>query len=167
MIKIKKIKNSPIFSTTDKGNSIPTWKLSDPSYLWKNFKDGSKPVHLAYKIIGKFETAFPKKVKQKPKMIRKKKKPYLQVLKSLRRNQQSLFLVMLILSDQFSFKKSVFGVGLANENSTLVLNSLEQLGGSKELLEVRSKGRFNRSFDIVDQIEFKGEKYCPESCRNQ
>ena len=66
------------------------------------------------------------------------------------------------IHDQFSFKNSVFGIGLANENSTLVLNSLEQLGGSRELLEVRSKGRFNRSFDVVDKIEFDAEKNTAE-----
>ena len=61
------------------------------------------------------------------------------------------------IHDQFSFKTTVFGIGLNNDNSTLVLNSLEQLSGSKELMEVRSKGRFNRTFDIVDKIEFESE----------
>jgi len=150
----------PILSTTDKGNSynFSTWKLSDPSYLWKRFKDGNKPVHLAYKIVGKFETAFPNGLKVKKKGKKEKEVLLTGLKKSSKESAIIIFSDVDFIHDQFSFKKSVFGVGLANENSTLVLNSLEQLGGSKELLEVRSKGRFNRSFDVVDKIEFEAEK---------
>ena len=157
----------PILGTTEKGNSykFSTWKLSDPSYLWKNFKDGSKPVHLAYKIVGKFDTAFPDgvKIKKKDQKSKKDKEVLLTGLKkSTKESAIIVFSDVDFIHDQFSFKNSVFGLGLANENSTLVLNSLEQLGGSRELLEVRSKGRFNRSFDVVDKIEFDAEKNTAE-----
>ena len=46
----------------------------------------------------------------------------------------------------------------ANDNSTLFLNSVEALSGDVDLMSVRSKGRINRSFDVINQIEFEAEK---------
>jgi ABC-type uncharacterized transport system involved in gliding motility auxiliary subunit len=152
----------PLLSTTEKGNAykFSTWKLSDPTFLWKDFKEGTKPIHLAYKIVGKFETAFPEgiKVKKKDKKGKSEKEVLLTGLKkSSKESAIIVFSDIDFIHDQFSFKTTVFGVGLSNDNSTLVLNSLEQLSGSKELMEVRSKGRFNRTFDVVDKIEFESE----------
>ena len=62
------------------------------------------------------------------------------------------------MSDQFSFKQTFLGLTAANDNSTLFLNSVEALSGDMDLLSVRSKGRINRSFDVINQIEFEAEK---------
>ena len=62
------------------------------------------------------------------------------------------------INDQFAFKKSFLGAAVANDNSTLFLNSVEALTGDVDLMSVRSKGRINRSFDVINQIEFEAEK---------
>ncbi|MCB0415255.1 MAG: hypothetical protein KDD50_13040, partial [Bdellovibrionales bacterium] len=62
------------------------------------------------------------------------------------------------IHDQFAYKRNLFGLSLANDNATLLLNTLEAVSGDKDLLTVRSKGRFTRSFDVIDQIEFSAEK---------
>lgn len=49
-------------------------------------------------------------------------------------------------------------MAVANDNSTLFLNSVEALTGDVDLMSVRSKGRVNRSFDVINQIEFEAEK---------
>ena len=49
-------------------------------------------------------------------------------------------------------------MAVANDNSTLFLNSVEALTGDVDLLSVRSKGRVDRSFDVITEIEFEAEK---------
>ena len=157
----KEKKIYPLLSTTEKGNSykFSTWKLSDPKFLWDDFKEGKKPVQLGYKIVGKFESAYPDGVQVKRKDKDKKEKEVL--LTGLKKSSKETAIIVFsdvdFIHDQFSFKTTIFGVSLNNDNSTLVLNSLEQLSGSKELMEVRSKGRFNRAFDVVNKIEFESE----------
>ena len=49
-------------------------------------------------------------------------------------------------------------MAVANDNSTLFLNSVEALTGDVDLLSVRLKGRVDRSFDVITEIEFEAEK---------
>ena len=62
------------------------------------------------------------------------------------------------IHDQFAFKQNMFGTSISNNNSTLVMNALESLAGSKNLMSVRSKGKLNRSFDVIDKIEFEADQ---------
>ncbi len=45
-----------------------------------------------------------------------------------------------------------------NDNLTLFGNTVEQSAGREELIGVRSRGKFNRPFDKVDQLEVKAMK---------
>ena len=49
-------------------------------------------------------------------------------------------------------------MSLANNNSTLFLNSLEALSGDTNLMNIRSKGSIDRSFDVIEAIEFEAER---------
>jgi ABC-2 type transport system permease protein len=62
------------------------------------------------------------------------------------------------LTDQFAFRNSFLGPAIANDNNEIFLNSVEALSGNVELMSVRSKGRINRSFDVIEAIEFEAEK---------
>jgi ABC-2 type transport system permease protein len=149
------IKYSPLIGTTSRGNSYQAqgWQLNNPQMLWNSFKEGSKPVVMGYKALGKFKTAFPngynkQKKKDKKNLLKESKK-------------ESAIIVYSdvdFLTDQFAFRNSFLGPAIANDNNEIFLNSVEALSGNVELMSVRSKGRINRSFDVIEAIEFEAEK---------
>ncbi len=161
---VEGVEHTPIMSTTSKGNSYTAmgYELNNPQALWNKFSEGSKPVVIAYKATGKFKSAFPDglKVKEdKDKKKKNKKEEKVEVVKeSTKENAVIVFSDVDFINDQFAFKKTFLGMAVANDNSTLFLNSVEALMGDIDLMSVRSKGRFNRSFDVINQIEFEAEK---------
>jgi ABC-type uncharacterized transport system involved in gliding motility auxiliary subunit len=165
--KIEGVKHTPIMSTTKKGNSYTAvpYEMNNPQALWNKFTEGSEPVVIAYKAMGKYKTAFPNGIKEEPKDKKKKatskkeksKKDEL-VKESSKESAIIVFSDVDFLSDQFAFKNTFLGPAVANDNSTLFLNSVEALTGDVDLMNVRSKGRINRSFDVINQIEFEAEK---------
>ncbi len=159
---VKGVKHTPILSTSKKGNSYKAqgYELNNPQALWSKFSEGSEPVIMGYKSIGKFKTVFPEGVKLEEKdKDKKKKKEKVEILKESKKESAIIvFSDIDFLTDQFAFKKSFLGPSVANDNSTLFLNSVEALSGDTDLLSVRSKGRINRSFDVINQIEFEAEK---------
>ncbi|MEC7276568.1 MAG: Gldg family protein [Bdellovibrionota bacterium] len=168
------IKHTPIMSTTAKGNSYTAmgYELNNPQALWNKFSEGTKPVVIAYKVLGKYKTAFPDGVKiTEPKEDKKKgskakkssskkdHKTKVEVVKeSTKESAVIIFSDVDFINDQFAFKNTFLGMAAANDNSTLFLNSVEALTGDVDLMSVRSKGRVNRSFDVINQIEFEAEK---------
>ena len=137
-------------STTEKGNtySAQGYENQNPQTIWNTFKEGKEPIPLAYKIIGKFDTAFPDGIKGKKNVLKKSQK-------------ESAIIVYSdvdFITDQFAFRKTFFGTSLANGNSTIFVNSVDAMAGDVALLSVRSKGRINRSFDVINEIELEAEK---------
>ena len=121
---------------------------------------------IAYKILGKFQSAFPQGIKiteegakqgKKSKKSSKTKK-----LSAIKESQKESAIIIFadvdFIHDQFAFKNTFLGRAVANGNSTLLLNSVEVLMGDVDLMSVRSKGRVNRSFDVINRIEFESEK---------
>jgi ABC-type uncharacterized transport system involved in gliding motility auxiliary subunit len=162
---IEGIKHTSIMSTTAKGNSYTAqgYELNNPQTLWNKFSEGSKPVVIAYRAIGKYKTAFPDGVKKSEDKKESKKKDKeskkIEVVKeSTKESAVIVFSDVDFINDQFAFKRSFLGMAVANDNSTLFLNSVEALTGDVDLMSVRSKGRINRSFDVINQIEFEAEK---------
>ncbi len=147
------VKHTAIMSTTPKGNSYKAvgYELNNPQTLWRKFTEGTKPVVIAYKSLGKYKTAFPKGVKDIVKTD--------EVIKeSSKESAIIIFSDVDFINDQFAFKNTFLGMAVANDNSTLLLNSIEALTGDVDLMSVRTKGRINRSFDVINQIEFEAEK---------
>ncbi len=138
------VKYSPILGTTDKGNSYQAsqFELNNPRALWNKFDMGENPVIMAYKGVGKFNSAFPKNVE------------------NIKQSEAAIvvFSDVDFIADQFAFKRSFLGVAKANDNSTLFLNAVEALSGDVNLMSVRSKGAINRSFDVIENIEFEAQK---------
>lgn len=161
---VEGVEHTPIMSTTAKGNSYTAmgYELNNPQALWKKFSEGSKPVVIAYKATGKFKSAFPDGIKikvDKDKKKKDKKEEKNEVVKeSTKENAVIVFSDVDFINDQFAFKKTFLGMAVANDNSTLFLNSVEALTGDVDLMSVRSKGRINRSFDVINEIEFEAEK---------
>lgn len=145
--KLEGVVHTPIMSTSKKGNRYTAlgYELSNPQSLWNKFTEGNSPVVIAYKIVGKFKTAFPDRKGEFLKESKKESAIY-------------VFSDVDFIHDQFAFKNTFLGLAAANDNSTLFLNSVEALTGDVDLMSVRSKGRVNRSFDVINEIELEAEK---------
>ncbi len=166
--KVEGVKLTPIMSTTSKGNSYTAsgYELNNPQALWSKFSEGSEPVIIAYKALGRYKTAFPSGIKideksdskDKIKSDKEKNKAIDIIKESTKETAIIVFSDVDFLNDQFAFKNTFLGPAVANDNSTLFLNSVEALTGDIDLMSVRSKGRINRTFDVINQIELEAEK---------
>ena len=161
---------SPIIGTTDKGNAWMAYgqELNIPEALWNRFNYGNAPVIMGYKIIGKFKSAFPNGIslnegaKTKDGANAKNEEGKNRTLTGLTESQKDTSIIVFsdvdFIHDNFAFKQTMFGVAQTNKNSTLLLNALEALSGSADLMNVRAKGRYNRYFDVVREIELEADQ---------
>jgi ABC-type uncharacterized transport system involved in gliding motility auxiliary subunit len=62
------------------------------------------------------------------------------------------------ISDQMAYADSFFGKVTVGDNSALLVNAVEDLGGSGDLISIRSRGNFRRPFTVVDEIEERAER---------
>jgi len=63
-----------------------------------------------------------------------------------------------ILTDMLCFDRSFFGMAQSGANVPFVLNALEFLSGSDDLISIRSRGRFLRPFTVIDEIERQSDR---------
>ena len=64
-----------------------------------------------------------------------------------------------LISDALGFRRNILGVIQAtNDNHKLLLNSVDHLLGSRNLMRVRTARRLDRPFTLFDQIEAAAEK---------
>jgi ABC-type uncharacterized transport system involved in gliding motility auxiliary subunit len=61
------------------------------------------------------------------------------------------------ISDNIAYQNSFFGKMVVGDNSTLMLNAVDDLSGSSDLVSIRSRGNFKRPFVVVDEIERRAE----------
>ena len=66
-----------------------------------------------------------------------------------------------MLADRFWVQvQDFFGQRIASawaDNGTMVLNTLENLSGSSDLISIRSRGRYSRPFTVVQQLRADAE----------
>ncbi|MHC4153993.1 MAG: GldG family protein [Planctomycetota bacterium] len=63
------------------------------------------------------------------------------------------------ISDMVAYRDTMFGMKVAvGNNSDLMLNAIEDLGGSGELIGIRSRGNFQRPFVVVEEIRREAEQ---------
>jgi ABC-type uncharacterized transport system involved in gliding motility auxiliary subunit len=170
------LRRTPLLMTTQRGN---TWKVSspfelmypDPARLMGSFTDGTQPVNMAYLVTGKFKSSFPEGIEvevasadpnekddadpNKPKMVK-------QHITGLTEAQGDGAVVVFadadFISDQMAYANSIFGKMIVGDNSALLVNAIEDLSGSGDLISIRSRGNFKRPFVVVDRIEQEAEK---------
>ena len=168
---------TPLLMTTAQGNA---WRISnafelmfpDAAKLMNNFVDGAKPVNMGYLVTGRFQSSFPDGIEievaaqdpntkdkaadpNKPTMVKKR-------VTGLKEAKEDGAVVVFsdvdFLTDQMAYSSSFFGKMVVGDNSALLLNAVEELGGSGDLISIRSRGNFKRPFVVVDKIEQQAEK---------
>lgn len=157
------IEHLPLLSTTGEGN---TWSISSPYELmmpnpadWmKNFVDGSEPVHLGYLVTGRFKSGFPDGID-----VRDESDPNSQPKKNRGLTEAETDCAVVVFSDvdfitdNFAYQRSIFGLIAIGDNGALLMNTLDDLSGSSNLISIRSRGNFRRPFVVVDEIEAQAE----------
>jgi len=170
------IERTPILTTTDKGNTFSVdgpYELMflNPENLMKKFYDGTKPVAMGYLVTGRFKSSFPEGIevevkaseedsKEKPKDPNEEKK-IKKRLTGLKIAQQDCAVVVFadvdFITNAMAYQNTFFGNVVVGDNSNLLLNAIDDLSGSSDLISIRSRGNFRRPFTVVDEIEKQAE----------
>jgi four helix bundle protein len=170
------VRRTPLVTTTDRGNSFSISNayelmILDPSNLMSKFMEGDKPVAMSYLITGRLKSSFPEGVEieveadeessdetKDPNDVKKIKKR----IKGLTEAQEDCAVVVFadvdFISDSIAYQSSFFGKMVVGDNSALVLNTIDDLSGSGDLVSIRSRGNFKRPFVVVDEIERRAEE---------
>jgi ABC-2 type transport system permease protein len=166
------IRRTPLVMTTQHGNA---WKVGssfelmfpDPAKMMAGFVDGERPVIMGYLVTGRFKSSFPEGIEvevdgpkdpndpDEPKKIKKH-------ITGLAEAKEDCAVVVFsdvdFISDQLAYASSFFGKMVVGDNSALLMNTVEELGGSGDLIAIRSRGNFKRPFVVVDKIEQEAER---------
>jgi ABC-type uncharacterized transport system involved in gliding motility auxiliary subunit len=164
----------PLVHSTSQAMLIPSKKVasteSDPGQLLEGFKAGGHPFTLAVRISGTAKTAFPQgppapaagKKGEKGKKATKKEKSAPQVKVSKEPINVIVVADTDMLEDRFWVQvQNFFGQRIAvpmAANADFVVNALDQLSGSPDLISVRSRGSYERPFTLVDRIQKQAEQ---------
>ncbi len=170
---------TPLLSTTNRGN---TWTVTnpyelsmmDPSKLLDRFIDGTEPVHMAYFVSGRFKSSFPNGVTVSAEPAKtgdtddedkeKPEDPNTRLLTGLTEAAEDTQCAVVVfadvdfLSDIVAYQKTFFGAAPIGDNATLLLNAIDTVSGSGDLISIRSRGNFTRPFKRIDEIEAKAEE---------
>jgi len=170
------IERTPLITTSDRGNAFSVdspYELMflDPSRLMTKFIDGTEPVAMGYLITGRFKSSFPNGIdievkssedesSDKPEDPNEEKK-ITKHITGLKVAQADCAVVVFadvdFISDGMAYQDSFFGKIIVGDNSALMLNTIDDLGGSSDLVSIRSRGNFRRPFVVVDEIERQAE----------
>jgi len=169
------IERTPLLMTTERGNS---WKVSssfelmfpDPAKLMSLFMDGNKPVAMGYLVTGRLPSSFPEGIEVEESVERSDDanddpnapSTVFRHVTGLTEASEDCAVVVFsdvdFLWDQLAYVSyGPFGKAPVGDNSALLINSIEDLSGSGDLISIRSRGNFKRPFTVVDEIEQQAE----------
>lgn len=169
----------PLLQTTDRGN---TWQVEGPwdwirivpGKFMSYFTDGTEPVVMSYLVKGRFKSSFPDGIEisddtdkadkdddadeegeEKPEGPKR--------LTGLTEAETDCAVLVIadvdFISDEFAYQNTIFGLKIAvGNNSDFLLNAIDDLGGSGDLIGIRSRGNFQRPFEVVKQIKSRAEQ---------
>jgi ABC-type uncharacterized transport system involved in gliding motility auxiliary subunit len=168
---------TPLIETSAKSGDVPTAALqfAQPDEVARQVTPSGKKA-LAALVTGRFKTAFPDGAPKDPEPANPEKKEGKAAAKadapkapeSLKQSKTSSILIIVAdtdwLFDDYSVRKFNFmGRSAAepiNDNLSFAANSMDFLGGSRDLISIRGKGNSVRPFTLVRRMEADAaEKY--------
>jgi len=170
------IDRTPLLSTSDRGNSFKVSSpyevtMMPPSKLLDRFIDGTQPVNMGYLVTGRFKSAFPDGIEieveakegesEDKEESEKEPEKVTKHITGLKQATQDCAVVVFsdvdFITDNIAYRDSFFGKLIVGDNSSLLLNAIDDLTGSSDLISIRSRGNFKRPFTVVDEIERQAE----------
>jgi ABC-type uncharacterized transport system involved in gliding motility auxiliary subunit len=157
---------TPLINTTDKATQIDTARLSlmaDPQDLLRNYKPSGESYVLAARITGKAKSAFADGAPKTEKAAEKDES--VKFTEHLTEAKGEINVIVIadtdVLEDRFWVRfQDMMGTRIAMPiaaNGSLVINALDNLMGSNDLISVRNRGHFSRPFTKVDEIRQEAE----------
>ncbi|MEP6939709.1 MAG: Gldg family protein [Rudaea sp.] len=145
---------TPLIQTSAEAMTVPVERvkfLPDPSQLLVGYKpDGDHPLVIAGRLEGKFTTAFPER----------KEDGHLAEAKD--RGQIILVADTDVLTNRLWVQvQAVFGQQVQNafaNNGDFIVNSVDNLGGSSDLISIRGRATSQRPFTTVDEMRRAAEE---------
>ncbi len=174
----EKTKVEPLVETTPGAMQIDAAQLrflNDPTILLRQYRPGGKKLMLAARVSGRLNTAFPdgrpeSKLEQDQTDNATKEDGDSQAkrAKDAPHRAESVENVNLVVVADTDLLSDRFWVRVQNflgsrilipsaANGNFVINALESLTGSNDLISVRSRGRFARPFTKVAEIQQQAE----------
>jgi len=122
----------------------------------RDFQAAAEPFNIVAQVRGKFKTAF---VAGPPKDD--EDKPVADKDSQIKEAEKSSTIIVVadadMLNDTYYVQKQNFlgfqMTNMFNDNLNFLLNSLEMLSGSEDLIGIRSRGKFQRPFTKVQELE--------------
>jgi len=137
----------------------------------REFQSGLKRLNLAIRLQGKFKTAFPQgrpKAKPGPDKNDPAKEPAEpeDTAPALKESAKAGMVILVadadMLYDAFTVQEMpIFGQRVfqpMNDNINFFANAVEQLSGNAALAEIRARGRFDRPFDRVQELQREAQQ---------
>jgi ABC-type uncharacterized transport system involved in gliding motility auxiliary subunit len=131
----------------------------DPDVIMHNFKPDNKRLTLAARISGHVNTAFPN-----GPPIGDPKKQKEAAASQVKQGDINVIVVADtdILADMFWVRKeNFFGIDVPRtiaNNGDFVVNAVENLSGSNDLISLRSRGEYSRPFTVVEKLQRSAEQ---------
>jgi ABC-type uncharacterized transport system involved in gliding motility auxiliary subunit len=146
-----------LVSSSRKSSLIDSFKANfGAEGIRRDFQAAAEPFNIAVQVQGKFKTAF---MVGPPKD--KDDKPVADNDKQIKEAEQTSTIIVIadadMLNDSYYVQKQNFlgfqMTNMFNDNLNFLLNSLEVLSGSDDLIGIRSRGQFQRPFSKVQELE--------------
>ena len=165
---------TPLMQTTQNASQIDKASLrfmNDPQELLRNYKAGGEIQVVAARVTGKVKSAFPdgKPTTAAPDSgadaSMENKDASMKFNEHLTESKDSVNVIVVadtdILEDRFWVRiQNMMGSSISipiAANGNFVINALDNLMGSSDLISVRNRGHFSRPFTRVDEIRQSAE----------
>jgi ABC-type uncharacterized transport system involved in gliding motility auxiliary subunit len=138
-----------------------------PDAIRRDFVADAQPENIAVRLRGKFKTAFPEGMVDDPKSgteTAEAKAPVnsKQLMDSIKAASIVVVADVDMLADDFYVQKArLAGLVLSkvfNDNLNFLLNACEMLTGSDELISLRSRGKYERPFTAVLELQREAQE---------
>lgn len=157
---------TPLIETSPQAMQVAESKFQfspNPAALLSDYHPGGKKLMLAVRISGKVKTAFPDGA---PKSKDENKKDPAGKTDFLKESKEPVNIIAVADTDMLSDKflvdvQNFFGQRVAvprSNNGVFVVNAIDNLSGSNDLISLRSRGKFSRPFEKVQDIQRDAEK---------
>jgi len=154
----------PLIHSTKQAMLIDTAPLAyapEPRRLLANFDPTGDVYTMAARVTGTLHSAFP----DGPPVDKDSQQPVAPPDQQLKTSSKPANIVVVadtdMLYDRFWVQISGFyGKPIAkpiSNNADLLVNAVEQLGGSEDLISIRSRGTYNRPFTLVEKLRGQAE----------
>ena len=182
---------TPLISSTSKGSTLEVkpgfpdsgslvfLDLNNPGKIADAFTPGTEPVTFAYLVQGKLPMVHPDGADipgptppPPPGLppgidLPPQKSDEVVTKAAVPEEERAEATVMVFadvdfISDQVAFQNTPFGAIAMNDNHKVLLNAVDYLFGSEELMKVRSKATIQRPFTLFDEIEAQADRQTQE-----